>query len=94
MFHNLIFLIKYISKYFSKKKTEAFGLCFHGGWIFWDETEQHPSMAYVSRRSAEEALKLYIKELNDDANYQVNVVNREAVGTDHYIEDPNGPTGR
>lgn len=66
----------------------------HRGWIFWDETEQNPSMAYVSRRSAEEALDLYIKELNDEAKHQTDAVNHEAVGKDHYIEDPNGPTAQ
>lgn len=66
----------------------------HGGWIFWDETEQNPSMAYVSRRNAEEALDLYIKELNDEAKHQTDAVNHEAVGKDHYIEDSNGPTAQ
>jgi len=65
-----------------------------GGWIFWDAAEMNPSRAYVSRRSAEEALDMYIKELNDEALGQVNIVNREAVGKDHYIEDPDGPTAQ
>lgn len=35
----------------------------HGGWIFWDETEQNPSKAYLTRRDAKDALIKYCETL-------------------------------
>jgi len=37
----------------------------HGGWIFWDETEQHPSKGYLTRRDAVDAMLNYAKTLEN-----------------------------